>query len=93
MERMMIALYEARWMSEAELRAREGKCDRLCIEQDEIRMRLIGMMSEEMKKMFQRYSELEKEINLMQGKTDYAQGFRDGLRMGAWALMQTTDEK
>ncbi len=93
MQRMMTALYEVRRMTEAELHAREEKCDRLCIKQDEVRMRMHRLMSEEMKELFREYSELETEIHSVQAKNDYAQGFRDGLRMGAWALMREEDRE
>ena len=93
MKRMINALYETRDMTEDSLRIEEDKITELCNRQEEIRVRMLSQMSAEAQALFRKYLELEAMISIPCSKTYYAQGFRDGLRMGAWALMREEDRE
>jgi len=54
---------------------------------------MLSQMSAEAQALFRKYLELEAMISVPCSKTYYAQGFRDGLRMGAWALMREEDRE
>ena len=93
MKRMINALYETRDMTEESMRVRENELAKLCSEQDEIKAQMLSQMSAEAQALFRKYLELEAMISIPCSKTYYAQGFRDGLRMGAWALMREEDRE
>ena len=89
MKRMLSVLYETRHMTEEEIRVKEDKCGELIDKQDEIQQKMFEQMSEETQALFRKYVHLEGLIHAALGKIDYAQGFRDGLRMGVWATKET----
>ena len=85
---MLSVLYEHRFMSKTEVERKENKLTDLYEEQEQLEKKLLERLDGEDRELFQEYVRLGRSMLSCFGEIDYEQGFRDGLRMGAWALTE-----